>query len=128
MKKGWKTYPMFCPNCGAINHGHKSEDEKIRMCDIVSKSDADFIKTSTGFSTAGATFADVALMKAHMTNGKGIKAAGGIANLQDAEDFMTPKDVARLATALLFANEDTCKDPRTRFSGVMSLPRIDRDR
>lgn len=30
MKKGWKTYPMFCPNCGAINHGHKSEDEKIR--------------------------------------------------------------------------------------------------
>ena len=30
MKRGWKTYPMFCPNCGAINHGHKSEDEKIR--------------------------------------------------------------------------------------------------
>lgn len=47
---------------------------------------------------------------------------------QDAEDFMTPKDVACLATALLFANEDTCKDSRTRFSGVMSLPRIDRDR
>lgn len=45
-----------------------------------------------------------------------------------AEDFMTPKDIARLATALLFANEDTCKDSRTRFSGVMSLPRIDRDR
>lgn len=53
-----------------------SEDEKIRMCDIVSKSDADFIKTSTGFSTAGATFDDVALMKAHMKPGKGIKAAG----------------------------------------------------
>ena len=47
---------------------------------------------------------------------------------QDGEDFMTPKDIARLATALLFANEDTCKDSRTRFSGVMSLPRIDRDR
>ena len=65
-----------------------SEDEKIRMCDIVSKSDADFIKTSTGFSTAGATFDDVALMKAHMTNGKGIKAAGGIASIADAEKFI----------------------------------------
>ena len=65
-----------------------TEEEKIRMCDIVSKSDADFIKTSTGFSTAGATFADVALMKAHMTNGKGIKAAGGIASIADAEKFI----------------------------------------
>lgn len=53
-----------------------TEEEKIRMCDIVSQSDADFIKTSTGFSTAGATFDDVALMKAHMKPGKGIKAAG----------------------------------------------------
>ena len=51
-----------------------TEEEKIRMCDIVSQSDADFIKTSTGFSTAGATFDDVALMKAHMKPGKGIKA------------------------------------------------------
>ena len=65
-----------------------SEDEKIRMCDIVSRSDADFIKTSTGFSTAGATFEDVALMKAHMAPGKGIKAAGGIASLEDAERFV----------------------------------------
>ena len=65
-----------------------SEDEKIRMCDIVSRSDADFIKTSTGFSTAGATFEDVALMKAHMAPGKGIKAAGGIASLADAERFL----------------------------------------
>ena len=65
-----------------------SEDEKIRMCDIVSKSDADFIKTSTGFSTAGATFDDVALMKAHMKPGKGIKAAGGIASLDDAYRFI----------------------------------------
>ena len=65
-----------------------SEDEKIRMCGIVSRSDADFIKTSTGFSTAGATFADVALMKAHMAPGKGIKAAGGIASLADAEKFI----------------------------------------
>ena len=65
-----------------------SEDEKIRMCDIVSRSDADFIKTSTGFSTAGATFEDAALMKAHMAPGKGIKAAGGIASLADAEKFI----------------------------------------
>ena len=65
-----------------------SEDEKIRMCGIVSRSDADFIKTSTGFSTAGATFEDVALMKAHMAPGKGIKAAGGIASLADAEKFI----------------------------------------
>ena len=65
-----------------------TEEEKIRMCDIVSRSDADFIKTSTGFSTAGATFEDVALMKAHMAPGKGIKAAGGIASLADAERFI----------------------------------------
>lgn len=65
-----------------------SEDEKIRMCGIVSRSNADFIKTSTGFSTAGATFEDVALMKAHMAPGKGIKAAGGIASLADAERFI----------------------------------------
>lgn len=65
-----------------------TEDEKIRMCGIVSKSDADFIKTSTGFSTAGATFDDVALMKKHMAEGKQIKAAGGIASLDDAEKFI----------------------------------------
>ncbi len=65
-----------------------SQEEKIRMCDIVSRSNADFIKTSTGFSTAGATFEDVALMKEHMAPGKGIKAAGGIASLEDAARFL----------------------------------------
>ena len=65
-----------------------TEEEKIRMCDIVSKSNADFIKTSTGFSTAGATFADVELMKKHMAPGKEIKAAGGISSLDDAERFL----------------------------------------
>ena len=65
-----------------------TEAEKVRMCDIVSKSNADFIKTSTGFSTAGATFADIELMRAHMAPGKGIKAAGGIASLADAERFI----------------------------------------
>ena len=65
-----------------------TEDEKVRMCEIVNKSNADFIKTSTGFSTAGATFDDVALMAKHMKPGKQIKAAGGIATLADAEKFI----------------------------------------
>ena len=65
-----------------------TEEEKIRMCEIVSDSQADFIKTSTGFSTGGATREDVALFKANMKPGKGIKAAGGIRSLQDAEDFL----------------------------------------
>ena len=65
-----------------------TEDEKVRMCEIVNKSNADFIKTSTGFSTAGATFADVELMAKHMQPGKQIKAAGGISSLDDAEKFI----------------------------------------
>ena len=65
-----------------------TEEEKIRMCEIVNKSDADFIKTSTGFSTAGATFADVELMAKYMQPGKQIKAAGGISSLDDAEKFI----------------------------------------
>ena len=65
-----------------------TEEEKIRMCEIVSASTADFIKTSTGFSTSGATKEDVALFAKHMTGGKKIKAAGGISSLTDAEDFI----------------------------------------
>ena len=65
-----------------------TEEEKIKMCEIVSKSDADFIKTSTGFSTGGATKEDIALFAKHVTNGKKIKAAGGIGSLEDAEDFL----------------------------------------
>ena len=65
-----------------------SDDEKIKMCEIVSESGADFIKTSTGFSTAGATREDVALFAKHVTSGTKIKAAGGIASLADAEDFI----------------------------------------
>ena len=65
-----------------------TDEEKIKMCEIVTASGADYIKTSTGFGGGGATREDVALMAAHMTNGKKIKAAGGIANLQDAEDFL----------------------------------------
>lgn len=65
-----------------------TDEEKIKMCEIVSASGADFIKTSTGFSTAGATKPDVALMKAHMTAGKKVKAAGGIADFNDAREFV----------------------------------------
>ena len=65
-----------------------TDDEKIKMCEIVSESNADFIKTSTGFSTSGATKEDIELFAKHTTNGKLIKAAGGIASIQDAEDFI----------------------------------------
>ena len=65
-----------------------TDEEKIALCGVVSDSDADFIKTSTGFSVGGATRKDVALLKEHMKNGKGIKAAGGISSLEDAADFL----------------------------------------
>ena len=65
-----------------------TDEEKIKMCEVVSKSDAEFIKTSTGFSTGGATFEDIELMAKHMAPGKQIKAAGGIANLEDAQKFL----------------------------------------
>lgn len=64
-------------------------EEKIKMCEIVSESGADFIKTSTGFSTGGATREDIALFKENVGNGLKIKAAGGIASLQDAEDMIS---------------------------------------
>jgi deoxyribose-phosphate aldolase len=65
-----------------------TEEEKIRMCKIVTEAGADFIKTSTGFSTAGATFDDVALFAAHVGPDVKIKAAGGISSIADAEKFM----------------------------------------
>ncbi len=65
-----------------------TDEEKIKMCEIVSESGADFIKTSTGFSTAGATKDDVALFAKHVKGGTKIKAAGGISSLKDAEDFI----------------------------------------
>ena len=65
-----------------------TKDEIVSLCDVVSRSDADFIKTSTGFSTAGATFEDVALMAQHMTGGKKIKAAGGISGFEDGRKFI----------------------------------------
>lgn len=65
-----------------------TEDEKIRMCKIVSLSGAEFIKTSTGFSTAGATKEDIELFSKYVDPHVKIKAAGGIASLEDAEDFI----------------------------------------
>ncbi len=65
-----------------------TEEEKIRMCRIVTESGADYIKTSTGFSTAGATFEDVELFARHVGSGVKIKAAGGIASLEDARRFL----------------------------------------
>ena len=65
-----------------------TEEEKIRMCRIVTESGADYIKTSTGFSTAGATPEDVALFKKYVGPGVKIKAAGGISSLEDAERFV----------------------------------------
>ena len=65
-----------------------TEAEKIRLCGIVTESGADFIKTSTGFGGGGATREDVALMAAHVGSNVRIKAAGGIASLEDAADFI----------------------------------------
>ncbi len=77
-----------------------TEAEKITMCRLVSRSGADFIKTSTGFSTAGATREDIALMKANVRSGLGIKAAGGIRSFADAEDFIK-LGATRLGTSAL---------------------------
>ena len=65
-----------------------TDEEKIKMCEIVSNAGADYIKTSTGFSTAGATPADVKIFAEHVAPGVKIKAAGGIASLDDAEEFI----------------------------------------
>ena len=65
-----------------------TDEEKIKMCQIVTEAGADFIKTSTGFSTNGATFEDVKLMKEHVGNNVKIKAAGGISSVEDAETFI----------------------------------------
>ena len=65
-----------------------TEEEKIKMCDVVSASQAQYIKTSTGFSTGGATLDDVKLFASHMRGLTRIKAAGGIASLEDAAAFL----------------------------------------
>ena len=86
-----------------------TEKEKVKMCEIVSDSGADFIKTSTGFSTGGATREDIKLFKKNIKNGLKIKAAGGIASLKDAED-MVALGAERLGTSRIvkiIKNEET---------------------
>ena len=77
-----------------------TNEEKIKMCEIVTKAGAEFIKTSTGFSTAGATFDDVALMRKHVGPEVQVKAAGGISSFDDAEKFVE-LGAARLGTSRL---------------------------
>ncbi len=75
-----------------------TDEEKIALCKCVSDSGADYIKTSTGFSTAGATFHDVELFAAHVAPHVKIKAAGGISSLEDAEKFIS-LGASRLGTS-----------------------------
>ena len=77
-----------------------TDDEKIKMCEIVTNAGAEFIKTSTGFSKGGATFEDVALMKAHIGPNVKVKAAGGISSFDDAERFIA-LGAERLGTSRL---------------------------
>ena len=86
-----------------------TEEEKIKMCEIVTNAGAEFIKTSTGFSTAGATFADVELMKKYIGKNVKVKAAGGISSFDDAEKFIS-LGAERLGTSRLIKilkNTDT---------------------
>lgn len=86
-----------------------TEEEKIKMCEIVTAVGAEYIKTSTGFSEAGATFADVELMKNHIGPQVKVKAAGGISSFADAEKFMEV-GASRLGTSRLIKilkNTDT---------------------
>lgn len=77
-----------------------SEEEKIRMCRIVSDSGADFIKTSTGFSNAGATPEDIRLFAEHVAPHVRIKAAGGIRSFEDAEMYLS-LGASRLGTSAI---------------------------
>ena len=91
-----------------------TKDEIVSLCDVVSRSDADFIKTSTGFSTAGATFEDVELMVQHMTNGKKVKAAGGISGFEDGKKFIE-LGAQRLGTSRLVAQAKSIDDLSAEF-------------
>ncbi len=75
-----------------------TEDEKLRMCKIVTDAGADYIKTSTGFSTAGATLEDVILMRKNIGENVLVKAAGGISGLEDAQNFLD-NGASRLGTS-----------------------------
>lgn len=79
-----------------------TEEEIVELCHVVSKSKADYIKTSTGFSTAGATVSDIEIMAREVSEGTKIKAAGGIASLEDAKTFLD-KGADRLGTSRVVA-------------------------
>ena len=89
---GLKTLKVIVETCLL------TEEEKIRMCRIVTEAGADFIKTSTGFSAKGATFEDIRLFAEHVGPGVKIKAAGGIGSMEDAEEFVR-LGAARLGTS-----------------------------
>ena len=90
-----------------------TDEEKVKMCELVTKAGADYIKTSTGFSTAGATFADVELFAKNVGKNVKIKAAGGISSLEDAEKFIE-LGASRLGTSrvvkIVKANEKANED------------------
>ena len=79
-----------------------TEEEKIALCDVVSRSEAEFIKTSTGFAGGGATLEDIQLFRKHVTGDTKIKAAGGIKSVADAEAFLAA-GADRLGTSSLLA-------------------------
>ena len=88
-------------NIGFLKDGRYEEvEEEIKACEIVTNAGAEFIKTSTGFSTAGATFDDIALMKEHVGENVKIKVAGGISSFDDAEKFIS-LGASRLGTSRL---------------------------
>ena len=91
-----------------------TRDEIVSLCDVVSRSDADFIKSSSGFSTAGATFEDVELMVKHMTGGKKVKAAGGISGFEDGKRFIE-LGAQRLGTSRLVAQAKSIEDLSAEF-------------
>ncbi len=86
-----------------------TDEEKVALCDVVSRAGAEYIKTSTGFSTAGATPHDVALFAAHVQPHVKIKAAGGIATVADAEEFLA-LGADRLGTSRLVKIAKAGKD------------------
>lgn len=84
-----------------------TEEEKIKMCELVTKAGADYIKTSTGFSTSGATFEDIQLFASHIGPNVKIKAAGGISSFDDGEKFIS-LGASRLGTSRLVKIEKNC--------------------
>lgn len=93
-----------------------TDEEKIKMCRVVTDAGADYIKTSTGFSTAGATFADVELFAKHVGPNVKIKAAGGISSLEDAEEFIR-LGASRLGTSRIVKLAKAMEAGETAKSG-----------